>query len=273
MTTVSVFAPAKINLALHITGQRDDGYHELDSLVAFADVGDNVFLQDAGELAFSVTGPEADGVPDGPENLCVAAALAFGYPAKIQLDKRLPIASGLGGGSSDAAAVLKGLGQLSGRPFQGDTAMLGADLPICLHGGPARMRGIGEQLQSLSLPRVFAVLVNPRIESLTRKVFSVLDRKENAPMGDIPEGGSAQELCAWLRDQRNDLEEPAIRLHPEIGDVLKSLSHTDGRLCVRMSGSGATCFALFDEPGLAKLAAKDLSSNHLNWWVRDCCLN
>lgn len=273
MTTVEVFAPAKINLSLHVTGQQEDGYHLLDSLVAFGDIGDTVSVRRSNATAISVSGPMAQGVPVDETNLAVMAARLLAVDVDISLEKRLPMAAGLGGGSSDAAAVVSGIEQLTGQVFEGTTAILGADVPMCKAGRAARVQGIGDQIEQVTLPRLFAVLVNPGVPVSTVSVFNALAQKSNPPMSEVPKAPSAQEFCAWLRDQRNDLEAPAVTLCPQIDDVLRALSVTSGQLCYRMSGSGATCFALYDDPGLAELAALNIEKAHPEWWVRDCALS
>ena len=273
MTTVEVFAPAKINLTLHVTGQREDGYHLLDSLVAFADVGDTVWVRKSDTTAISISGPMAQGVPANESNLAVMAARLLGVDVEISLEKRLPMAAGVGGGSSDAAAVIRGIEQLTGQAFDGDSSVLGADVPMCKSGKAARVQGIGDHIETVALPRLFAVLVNPGVPVSTVSVFKALTQKSNPPMSDLPKAASAEEFCAWLREQRNDLEAPTITLCPQINDVLRALSVTGGQRCYRMSGSGATCFALYDDPGLAELAALDLERAHPEWWVRDCALS
>lgn len=269
MTAVEVFAPAKINLTLHVTGQRDDGYHLLDSLVVFVDICDRLQVTSSDDYSLSVTGPMSAGVPDGPGNLCLAAARLAGVPVDIVLEKHLPLAAGIGGGSSDAAAVLLAIEALTGAGFDGDPSVLGADVPVCLGRDATRMRGIGDILDPVTVPELHAVLVNPGVGVSTPAVFKALLEKSNSPMQSVPRGASAHEFCAWLREQRNDLEAPAIALQPVIGDVLKALSVTDGVLCHRMSGSGATCFGLYENPGLAERAASDIRSAHPTWWVQD----
>ncbi|EBA10324.1 4-(cytidine 5'-diphospho)-2-C-methyl-D-erythritol kinase [Sagittula stellata] len=266
------FAPAKINLALHVTGQRDDGYHLLDSLVMFADVGDTVRLRDAPEVSLEITGSRAAGVPADRRNLCWKAAEAFGCPVAITLDKHLPAAAGIGGGSSDAAAVLRAMEALYGRPSPVDPLTLGADVPVCMVGHAARMSGIGDHVLPLFMAPLHAVLVNPGVEVSTPSVFKALSCKENAPMSEMPEGGGPAAALVWLSAQRNDLQAPAIALQPVIGDVLTALGGQTGARLARMSGSGATCFALFDDLKTAKAAATDLQKAHPAWWVAACTL-
>lgn len=247
-------APAKLNLALHVTGRRADGYHLLDSLVCFAAVGDSVALT-PGPLSLSIEGPFAAGLGAGPDNLCLRAARLAGAQAAIRLTKRLPIASGIGGGSADAAAVLRALARM-GHPLPPHTEDLGADVPVCLASVPARMSGIGEVVTPTGpLPRLHLVLVNPGVAVATPAIFAGLDRRDNPPMPPLPPLRDAAALIAWLRGTRNDLQAPAIAAAPVIAQVLAALEGQGAGLA-RMSGSGATCFGIFaDAPGAARAAA------------------
>lgn len=262
---VEIFAPAKINLCLHVTGQRGDGYHLLDSLVVFADLGDVLVLREGAELDINVAGKFAHGVPTDSRNIAWQAALIAGWTGHISIEKNLPHGAGIGGGSADAAAILSALGATD------SGAVLGADVPVCKHGGAARVSGIGEHIEPVrNLPKLFAVLVNPNVHVPTPRVFSELDQKNNAALpGDFP----TRDWFAWLSAQRNDLEQPAIMLQPVIEDVLKALSELPGQRLVRMSGSGATCFALFDNAGLAEIMARELRDTHPGWWVETCTFN
>ncbi len=256
--TTEVFAPAKVNLTLHVTGQRDDGYHLLDSLVVFADIGDRLWFKSAPQMQIEVTGPFADGVPTDRRNLVWQAAELAGWTGHITLEKNLPHGAGIGGGSSDAAAVLRAFGGA-------DHALdLGADVPVCLKHTPQRMRGIGEVLESVeTLPELEIVLVNPRVVVPTGTVFSGLRSKQNEPMGDVLRSfGDAPAFCEWLASQRNDLEAPAREVAPEVRAALAAL---DGALLARMSGSGATCFGLYTA-GAAAAAAR-IAQAHPDWWV------
>ncbi len=264
----SAFAPAKVNLTLHVTGRRADGYHLLDSLVVFAGVGDRVDLAPAARTSVAVSGPEADGVPTGPENIVVRAAESFGTPVHITLHKELPNAAGLGGGSSDAAATLRALGRMTGRPVP-DALTLGADVPVCVLGRPARMSGIGEVLAPVAgLPAAWLVLVNPREMLATGAVFAALDRVDGPAMGELRAWTDAADLAAWLAARRNDLEAPATRIAPAVGDALAALRATEGCLLARMSGSGATCFGLYATLDAAEAAAATLGARNPDWWVR-----
>ncbi|WP_323769466.1 4-(cytidine 5'-diphospho)-2-C-methyl-D-erythritol kinase [Antarctobacter sp.] len=276
MTTAAIegFAPAKVNLTLHVTGQRADGYHLLDSLVMFADVGDRVTVARAEQMSLTVTGPRAAGVPEDARNLCWKAAEAFGAPVAITLDKHLPAAAGIGGGSSDAAAVLRAMEELFGRPSGVDPLTLGADVPVCLLGRAARMQGIGGAVTPLDMPSLRAILVNPGVEVSTPAVFKALARRDNAPMPAVPDAAAqARDVLDWLAQQRNDLEPPAAALRPEIGQVLRALSSLDGARLVRMSGSGATCFALFDPDSPTDGMARDLQAAFPQWWVAETMLS
>ncbi|MBS0126363.1 4-(cytidine 5'-diphospho)-2-C-methyl-D-erythritol kinase [Thetidibacter halocola] len=264
MTTVDLLAPAKVNLCLHVTGQRSDGYHLLDSIVMFADLGDRIALAPAPAMALTVTGPRAAGVPDDARNLCWKAADRYGRAVSITLDKHLPAAAGIGGGSSDAAAVLRGLERMTGRPPAFDPLALGADVPVCMLGRAARMTGIGEGVEPLDLPPLPAVLVNPGIEVPTPSVFRALPSKHNPPLDPIPEGAAPGVLIDWLATQRNDLEPPARAQAPVIGAVLAALA--PARLA-RMSGSGATCFGLCDSLTDAQALADAIQAAHPGWWV------
>ena len=258
-------APAKVNLALHVTGQRGDGYHLLDSLVVFAGIGDRITVAISDDLSLSVGGDRAAGVPPGPENLVLRAAamLAPGQGARIMLEKALPHAAGLGGGSADAAAALRALSRLWDVPLPpvAEILTLGADVPVCLSSAPQRMAGIGEVLSHVPpLPPLHAVLVNPRVAVPTGAVFGGLARKDNAGM-EAPDWHDVETFMGWLSRQRNDLEAPARSVAPVIETALEALHREDARLA-RMSGSGATCFGLFDTARAANAAAASISAAH-----------
>jgi 4-diphosphocytidyl-2-C-methyl-D-erythritol kinase len=252
------FAPAKINLTLHVTGQRGDGYHLLDSLVVFADIGDNLSFVREERMQITVTGPFAQGVPTDRRNLVWQAAELAGWTGHIRLEKNLPHGAGIGGGSSDAAAVLRAFGGAA------RAAELGADVPVCLATVPQRMRGIGDLLDPISaLPPLEVVLVNPRVNVPTGPVFAALETKQNPAMpADLPTFYDARMFGDWLHAQRNDLERPARKIAPQIEDALSAL---DDAMLARMSGSGATCFGLYSEG--ADKAAVRISQAHPEWWV------
>ena len=275
---IEVLAPAKVNLCLHVTGRRADGYHLLDSLVVFAGVGDRLRFRPAPELTLRIEGPfggalAGNGAGEG-DNLVLRAArlMAPGRSAAITLDKRLPVAAGLGGGSADAAAALRGLARLWAVPLPETTGTLGlgADVPVCLDGRPARMRGIGERLDPVAgLPPAWLVLVNPGVAMPTGPVFAALPCRDNPPLPDLPPSGwsGPHALGAWLARTRNDLEAPAKALAPEIGTVLAAIAATPGCLLARMSGSGSSCFGLFASEDDARAAAGALSDVARGWWV------
>ena len=267
------FAPAKINLTLHVTGQREDGYHLLDSLVVFADIGDHLTFEPGPDLSIDVTGEHARGVPSDQRNLVWQAADAVGWTGRITLNKSLPHGGGIGGGSSDAAATLRVLAG-SGNGKLPNPVSLGADIPVCLMAKAARMRGIGEQIKPVSLPQLYAVLVNPCIGVPTGSVFKAMETRHNPAMPeDIPEFETAEDCAAWLKGQRNDLQAPAMGIAPQIGRVLDELDASRGVLLSRMSGSGSTCFGLYPSMKAAHFAAYEIGAAHSDWWCRATQLN
>ena len=279
-STLRCLAPAKINLYLHVTGRRPDGYHLLDSLVAFAGIGDWVSAAPAAALHLTVTGPFAGAAGANEDNLVLRAARGlaalFGVKAGAQLtlDKQLPVAAGLGGGSSDAAAALRlllDLWRASPEPRDLDrlALSLGADLPVCLRGRPAVMTGIGEQVAPTALPPAFLVLANPRIALSTPRVFAALAGRFSPPPPAWAPPSDLAGLVAALAARSNDLQPAAIELVPEVGHVLDRLACLPGALLARMSGSGATCFALFAEAEGAKTAAAQLAAGEPGWWVAE----
>jgi len=271
--TVTEFAPAKINLALHVTGQREDGYHLLDTLVAFADVGDKLSFAPASDLNLSINGPFAAGLDADDENLVLRAASALQKAADvtagaaIQLEKNLPISSGIGGGSADAAAALRGLAKLwrTDIDLAPIAVQLGADVPMCLISEPLRAQSIGEQLEPVALPGFHVVLANPGVAVSTPEIFSRLDRKDHPPLDELEDPNG--DWLMWLTDQRNDLEAPAFGAAPEIAQCLDALWGTSRVRLARMSGSGATCFALYDSEGCAARAAAQLRTAYPDWWI------
>lgn len=273
---IEAFAPAKINLTLHITGQRTDGYHLLDSLVVFPNVGDLLRFEPAHDLQLEVVGRFSEGVPTDDSNLVLRAAklLARNRGAKITLDKRLPAGGGIGGGSADAAAAIRGLCALWGldAPAIDQLVQIGADVPVCMEHGLSRMSGMGEEVTCFGgQPDLCMLLVNPGVHMSTPAVFRHITVKNNAPMQGLPLGSNVLndpvQLANWLKLQRNDMQDAAVALSPEIGDVLDALGKQDGCLIHRMSGSGSTCFGIFqDRDGLQK-AAERIQAQHPNWWV------
>ena len=276
-------APAKLNLDLLVTGRRGDGYHELDSLVVFADVGDALAFAPAATLELEPAGPFAAELPASGENIVaraarrLAAQAGIAPAARIVLDKRLPVAAGIGGGSADAAAALRGLRRLW-RLALDDAALgelglgLGADVPVCLRGAPARMRGIGERLEPLpGLPPLDLVLVNPRRPLATAAVFKALRLERfSRRADDLPPALDRRDLVALLARSRNDLEAPVRALLPAIGEALALLAADPACGLARMSGSGPTCFGVFPDATAAQDAAARLAAARPGWWVAAC---
>ncbi|GGC57390.1 4-diphosphocytidyl-2-C-methyl-D-erythritol kinase [Siccirubricoccus deserti] len=269
-------APAKVNLYLHVTGRRADGYHLLDSLAVFGPAADLVAAAPAAALSLALDGPFAAGLAAEPDNLVLRAARALAEAAGIEaraalaLTKRLPIASGIGGGSADAAAALRALDRLWGLDFGAARlarigAGLGADVPVCVASRPARMGGVGERLSTAPvLPECGLLLVNPGAALATPAVFRARAGACFTPPAVLPDGW--EDAAAMARDLaalRNDLEAPAIFLCPMVAEVLAALRELPGCLLARMSGSGATCFGLFATSAAAQQAA-DLLPN--GWW-------
>lgn len=266
--SLELLAPAKVNLALQVVGRRPDGYHCLDSIVVFAGLGDRISLRPAEATALKVSGPFAPAVPTGDENLVLRAARLADARFDITLEKFLPVGAGIGGGSSDAAAVLRAAARMGATAP--DPLELGADVPVCVEARPSRMRGIGERLDPLPpLPAMAVVLVHPGVALSTPKVFAELAQRDGAPMPDrIPQWGSAAEAAAWLKLQRNDLEPAAIRQAPVIAEVRDMLEATDGCLLARMSGSGSSVFGLYASMEVAEDAAASVAGERPRWWVR-----
>jgi 4-diphosphocytidyl-2-C-methyl-D-erythritol kinase len=265
-------APAKVNLYLHVTGRRPDGYHELDSLAVFADVADELRAEPAKSLELVLRGPFGAALDAEPDNLVLRAARALAAAAgreplvRLTLEKNLPVASGIGGGSADAAACLRLLGRLWNVTPPPELALsLGADVPVCLAGSAARMSGVGEHLAPAPrLPECGMVLVNPGVALGTADVFRARG-SGFAAAAAVPDAWlDARSMAADLARLGNDLERPAIGLRPVIGEVLAALRATPGCLLARMSGSGATCFGLFADPDEATRAARVL--RRPGWW-------
>lgn len=265
------FAPAKINLFLHVMGRRTDGYHDLESLVAFVDVGDELTATPAPKWSLAIDGPHAEGLEGGDENLVLRAArAATAQPHAFQLTKNLPVASGIGGGSADAAAALRLCAKAE--PATMDiAASVGADVPACLCRAPAWMGGAGERLTQAHFPgELHLVLVNGGTPVSTAEIFKawqapVIPRE---PVQPLPVFASNEEVLAFLLTCKNDLEAPARAQVPEIGLVVAALEATDKCRLVRMSGSGGTCFGIYASEADAKAAAKALQAANTNWWVK-----
>lgn len=270
--TDGFLAPAKINLSLHVTGRRPDGYHLLDSLVVFAGVGDHIRAERAGRTSLSIDGAFAAGLAADGDNLVLrAAALMAGCPVSLHLTKSLPVAAGIGGGSADAAATLRAIAAVWNTDLPAADAILGlgADVPVCLDPGPARMRGIGDDVARLpALPPVWCVLANPLVACPTGPIFAALTSTKNPPPPPLPERfADMASLAAWLAETRNDLEPAAVGLLPIIGTVKAALAAQPDCALARMSGSGATVFGLFEDATPALAAATALRSAHPGWWV------
>lgn len=275
-------APAKVNLALHVTRRREDGYHDLESLVVFADIADDLSATPAEADRLSISGPFARGLHDGPTNLVLRAVSAFRarWPAlspaglSLHLVKTLPVAAGIGGGSADAAAALRIMAQLAPEPVPVadlvDLATgLGADVPACLLSRPLIARGVGEILAPLpEFPKLHIVLVNPMVPVVTADVFRRLRAHDNYPLPALPTPLTRPaQLGLWLAETRNDLQPPAVKLVPEIGVLIEELAETQGCILARMSGSGATVFGLFGSEGQAHDAASQMRRLHPEYWV------
>jgi 4-diphosphocytidyl-2-C-methyl-D-erythritol kinase len=281
-------APAKVNLTLRVVARRGDGYHEIESLVAFADVGDVLHFSPDGKLALSVRGPAAVQAGDGEDNLVLKAAraLAERRPQVVlgafALDKRLPVAAGLGGGSADAAAALRLIAQANAiapddPQLYAVARAVGADVPVCLDPRTRIMRGIGEVLSApLALPPLPAVLINPAVALSTKAVFAAWTPVPGAAAALDPAALAAIEdrdaLLRVLAAHGNDLEAPAIALAPVVADVLSALRAAPDCALARMSGSGATCFGIFSSTDAAGDAAESLRALFTHWWVVACTL-
>jgi 4-diphosphocytidyl-2-C-methyl-D-erythritol kinase len=273
-------APAKINLTLRVIGRRADGYHELESLVAFADLADTLSLEPGEATALEITGPFAEACGPGADNLVLKAAAVLGRAVpglkagRFQLQKNIPVAAGIGGGSADAAAALRLLARLNDLA-RGDARLaqaalaVGADVPVCLDPRPRIMRGLGELLsESIDIPPLAALLVNPRLPLATREVFAALEIPQtgSGDLAGVPRDFEA--LVAFLKQKGNDLTQAAIACAPVVGDILNALRAQAGARLIRMSGSGPTCFALFSSAGEAAVAERQLSTSHQAWWVQ-----
>jgi 4-diphosphocytidyl-2-C-methyl-D-erythritol kinase len=279
---------AKVNLTLRVVGRRVDGYHDLESVVAFADCADRLSLTPGPKLNLKITGPLAAACGETADNLVYKAAQLLGNLVpdlrlgEFTLEKVLPVAAGIGGGSADAAAALRLLAQANGLAI--DDARLievakstGADVPVCLASRACLMTGVGETLLPLSLPKMPCVMVNPRVPVATKDVFEALGLRNGELLvgatdvleaaGWPEDGASIGDWVEALAAGSNDLEAPAMRVQPVIGEVLSALGSADGARLARMSGSGATCFAIFDDGGEAQAASQKIKRDHPQWWV------
>jgi 4-diphosphocytidyl-2-C-methyl-D-erythritol kinase len=281
-------APAKVNLTLRILGRRTDGYHELESLVTFTSLGDRVTLRPGAPLGLDVSGPTAQQAGPVADNLVLQAARRLGERVPgltlgaFDLVKRLPAGGGLGGGSSDAAAALRLLARVNtlalDDPRLAEAALkTGADVPVCLDPRPRIMRGIGERLSApVALPPLFAVLVGPGFPLATKDVFATLGltpgERRGEPIADGDLSADSDGLYDYLAETGNDLEPPAVAIAPKVGELIDMLRRLRGCRLARMSGSGSTCFALFDDPRAAADAAVTLGTGHPGWWVQATAL-
>jgi 4-diphosphocytidyl-2-C-methyl-D-erythritol kinase len=279
---------AKVNLTLRVVGRRADGYHDLESVVAFADCADQLTLVPGPELTLATTGPLAAACGETSDNLVLKAArlLADAVPGlklgSFTLQKVLPVAAGIGGGSADAAAALRLLAQLNGLALDDPRLVAvalktGADVPVCLASQACDMAGVGEKLVPLDVPALPCVMVNPRVPVATKDVFQALGLRPGDLLVGITDvleapawpasGASVADWVEALEQVRNDLETPALKVQPVIGEVLSALSASSGVLLSRMSGSGATCFAIFSDDADARAAGQQISAAHPQWWV------
>lgn len=280
--SITQAAPAKINLALHVTRRRDDGYHDLESLIVFADLSDELTATPADTDSLTISGPFGDGLGAGSTNLVMRALAAFRarWPGLVpeglalHLVKNLPVAAGIGGGSADAAAALRLLAHMSGRDLPlselSDLAAgLGADVPACLISRPLVARGVGEILAPLAdFPALHIVLINPLVPVATADIFRRLNAHDNYPLPALPNPLTRPaQLGLWLAETRNDLQPPAIKLVPVMGEIIDTLAETPGCILARMSGSGATVFGLFGTEGQAHEAAQIMRRHNPHHWV------
>ena len=285
---------AKVNLTLRVVGRRIDGYHDLESVVAFADCADRLSLTPGSELTLKTSGPLAQACGETSENLVLKAARLLGErvpdlkAGSFTLEKVLPVAAGIGGGSADAAAALRLLAQLNDLAHD-DKRLLavalatGADVPVCLASRACDMTGVGETLMPLSLPIMPCVMVNPRVPVATKDVFAALGLRHGELLvgaadvfsgTDWPEAGaSVEDWVEVLAASANDLEAPAMRIQPVIGEVIAALNATNGAWLARMSGSGATCFAIYENTADAGRAAEKIRRDHPGWWVHSGTLS
>lgn len=276
---IQISAPAKINLYLHVTGKRPDGYHLLDSLFVFADISDELHIESAEKLSFSIEGEFAENLKEEKNNIVIKAAeilakaLGITPSVNIKLIKKLPVAAGLGGGSADAAAVLVGLSQLwestlSKEELAEIALQLGADVPACLQKCPLNISGIGEIItKAPSLPKIWIVLVNPKVKVPTPDVFKARAKPFTAFMPINTACNDIDSFVFELKKRSNDLTEAACSLAPEIADTLEIISQQQDCLISRMSGSGATCFGLFANKEHAETAVRLIKSKKPNWWT------
>lgn len=288
MPDLSDEARAKVNLSLRVNGRRADGYHDLESVVVFADCADRLTLTPGPELGLTISGPLAQACGETSDNLVLKAArlLAERVPGMkaghFTLEKVLPVAAGIGGGSADAAAALRLLAQLNGLELDDASIvevakLTGADVPVCVNSKSCIMTGVGDALQPLSLPTIPCVMINPGVAVATRDVFNALGLRNGQLLVGITDvllrdrwpddKASLEEWVEALAANSNDLEAPALRVQPVIGEVIAALNATNGAWLARMSGSGATCFAIYENTAEAGRAAEQIRREHPGWWV------
>lgn len=277
---IRVFAPAKVNLILHVGDSRADGYHELQSIMAFADIGDDLTVARGEGLSLAVEGPFADALKGEADNIVLKAARALAARAglaanaKITLVKNLPVSSGLGGGSTDAAAALRGLCKLwqvnlIEADLQAMAMSLGSDVPVCLKGRPCWVEGIGEKLNVIPIfPTLHVVLANPAVAVSTAQAYRTLKVRSGIAREHPATFRDANALIGFLETANNDLEEPASAIAPVVLDVLAAFCAEESTLLARMSGSGATCFGLYGSPEAARETAVRIAAEHPGWWVK-----
>lgn len=281
---ISFFAPAKINLYLHVTAKRNDGYHLIESLVTFVDCGDHISVAPSNKLELTIKGPFSNDLTSNNDNLVIKAAMLLadfaGIKAKanILITKELPIASGIGGGSADAAATLHALTQLWGisvstKDLHILAKKLGADVPVCLKAVTSIITGVGENIMPITqLPKLWAILVNPMISVSTAEVFANYHNEFSNPQPYTDKPKNAKELANSLSKFRNDLTSAALLVAPTIENVLSAVEATHNQLLTRLSGSGATCFALFRTKSDAISAARSLHAKYPLWWIKTVSL-
>ena len=287
-------ARAKVNLTLRVVGRRVDGFHDLESVVAFADCADRLTLLPGAELQLATTGPLAGACGEVADNLVLKAARLLGErvpslkSGTFTLHKVLPVAAGIGGGSADAAAALRLLARANGLAA-GDARLTevarltGADVPVCVPSHPCIMTGVGESLMPLDLPKLPCVMVNPRVAVATKDVFAALGLRSGEllvgfadvlqAMGWPEAGASLEEWVEAFAASSNDLEAPAMKIQPVIAQVIAALNATNGAWLARMSGSGATCFAIYENTAEAGRAAEKIRRSHPEWWVHSGTLS
>jgi 4-diphosphocytidyl-2-C-methyl-D-erythritol kinase len=278
--TIQEKGRAKVNLALHVTGVREDGYHILDSFVVFADIFDKLIIKRARKTVVTFTGEFSEAL-NVERNSVVDALELFRDNLKdhfsINIEKNLPIGAGLGGGSADAAAIIRFIKNYCDKslPNPEDLSKLGADIPACIFNSSARVGGIGEIINPIDISKfdLWIVLVNPGVFISTKSVFEELITKNNEPLEPFNEFINLEELIKYLSRQRNDLQDVASNKYPEIKHVIKTLEETDKVLLSRMSGSGSTCFGVYSSQELARNAVSHIKKKNNKWWIRFSKIN